>query len=148
MLFQLMMKKKSHKLTVEPDYRFFLIGISSHENDYHLCWSINQKLGLNLQKTANFIGYNPKLKANQEFSMYTFEDEESLLTYHLLSNRCDDGFLVDEFRNIDFLIQVHGDLPEAAQKKLIRDLKTIGIISTSFAIDPHTLKSRDRLLVQ
>jgi hypothetical protein len=143
-----MKKKKSHKLSIEPDYRFFLIGISSHENDYHLCWAINRKLGLTLQKTANFVVFNPKRKANQEFSMYFFEDEESLLTYHLLSNRCDDGFLIDEFRNIDFLIQVHGDFPEAAQKKLIRDLKAIEIISTSFDIDPHALKSPDRLLIQ
>jgi len=51
----MMMKKRLHKLAVEPDYRFFLIGISSHENDYHLCWAINQKLNLNLQKRANYV---------------------------------------------------------------------------------------------
>lgn len=142
------MKKKSHKLSVEPDYRFFLIGISSHENDYHLCWAINQKLNLNLQKTANYISFNPKLKDNQEFSNFTFEDEERLLIYHLLSNRCDNGFLVEEFRNIDFLILVHGELPKDTKLKLIQELKEISIISTCFTLEPHTLKSRDRLLIQ
>ncbi len=144
----MMMKKKSHKLAVEPDYRFILIGISSHENDYHLCWAINQKLNLSLQKRANYVLFHPKLKTNQEFSFYAYEDEESFLTYYLLSNRCDDGFLVEEFRNIDFLMQVHGDLPVKAQEKLIRDLRSIPVISTSFAMDPATLKSRDRLLIQ
>jgi len=142
------MKKKSHKLSVEPDYRFFLIGISSHENDYHLCWSINQKLNLNLQKTVNYISFNPKLKDNQEFSNFTFEDEERLLSYHLLSNRCDNGFLVEEFRNIDFLILVYGELTKDTKEKLIQELKEISIISTCFTLEPQTLKSRDRLLIQ
>jgi hypothetical protein len=143
-----MMKKRTHKLAVEHDYRFFLVGISSHENDYHLCWTINRKLNLNLQKRANYVLFNPKLNANQEFSFYAYEDEETFLIYYLLSNRCDDGFLVEEFRNIDFLMQVHGDLPAGSQEKMIRDLRSIPVINTSFAIDPRTLKSRDRLLIQ
>jgi hypothetical protein len=143
-----MMKKRTHKLAVEHDYRFFLIGISSHENDYHLCWAINRKLNLNLQKRANYVLFNPKLNANHEFSFYAYEDEESFLIYYLLSNRCDDGFLVEEFRNIDFLMQVHGDFPAGSQEKMIRDLRSIPVISTSFAMDLRTLKSRDRLLIQ
>ncbi len=144
----MMMKKRSHKLAVEPDYLFFLIGISSHENDYHLCWAINQKLNLNLQKRANYALFDPKLNINREFSFYAFEDDESLLTYYLLSNRCDDGFLIEEFSNIDFLMQVHGDLSEKAKEKLIRNLRSIPVIITSFAIDPLSLKSKDRLLIQ
>jgi len=144
----MMMKKRLHKLAVEPDYRFFLIGISSHENDYHICWAINQKLNLTLQKRANYVLFNPKLNTDQEFSFYAYEDEESFLTYYLLSNRCDDGFLVEEFRNIDFFMQVHGDLSEEEEEKLIRNLRSIPVISTSFVIDPRTLKSRDRLLIQ
>jgi hypothetical protein len=142
------MKKRTHKLTVKPDYRFFLIGISSHENDYHLCWAINNELGFNLQKTSDFMVYNTKLKENQKFSKYEWEDEDSLLSYYLLSNRCDNGFLVEEFRNIDFLIQVHGELNESEKRSILQQLKGINIIITSFSIDPHTLKSRDRLQIR
>lgn len=142
-----MMKKRSHKLAVEPDYRFFLIGISSHENDYHLCWAINQKMNLNLQKKANYVLYNPKIKDNREFSFYAYEDDDSLLIYYLLSNRCKDGFLVEELRNIDFLMQVHGELSEEEKGKMIQNLRSMPVIIGSFTIDPQSLKSRDRLLL-
>lgn len=142
------MKKRSHKLTVKPDYRFLLIGISSHENDYHLCWAMNQQLNLDLQKTTDFTLFNPKLKKNQSFSMFTWEDEESLLTYYLLSNRCDNGFLVEEFRNIDFLLQIHGETKKTSREKLLQNLNKIDVIITSFIIDLQLLKSRDRLLIQ
>lgn len=79
--------------------------------------------------------------------MYTYEDDESLLVYHLLSNRCDNGFLLKEMKNIDFLIQIYGDIPEADQQSLIEGLKRIDIISTSFKIDPWKLKSRDKLII-
>lgn len=143
-----MMKKRSHKLAGEPDYRFFLIGISSHENDYHLCWAINQKLNITLQKKANYVLFIPPLNDNREFSFYSFEDEDNLLTYYLLSNRCDDGFLIKELKNLDFLMQVHGDLSEEEKETLIRDLRSMSVIIASFPIDPLSLKSRDRLLLQ
>lgn len=142
------MKKRSHKLTVKPDYRFLLLGISSHENDYHLCWAMNQHLNFDLQKRADFVVFNTKLRENQSFSMFTWEDEEGLLTYYLLSNRCDNGFLIEEFRNIDFLLQVHGEIKKASRDKLLQSLNKIDVIITSFIIDPQTLKSRDRLLIQ
>ena len=36
------------KLDLDPDPEVFLIAISSHVNDYRLCWSLNRKLGISL----------------------------------------------------------------------------------------------------
>jgi len=142
------MKKRSHKLDLRPDFNFFLTGISSPENDYHLCWAINQQLKLNLQKTGNWSVFHPKLNATQEFSMYSYEEDESLLVYYLLSNRCENGFLIEELKNIDYFIQVHGDFPSSDQDRFINDLNKLDAIVASFPIDPLKLKSRNRLLIQ
>ena len=143
-----MMKRKAHKLTVKPDYRFLLIGISSHENDYHLCWAINQQMKLEMQKTDDMVSYNPKLEENQSFSMFRSEDEETLVTYYLLSNRCDNGFLIEELRNIDFFLQVHGEVTKTFVDQILKNLNEIKVIITSFQIEPESLKSKDRLLIQ
>jgi hypothetical protein len=36
---------QAFKLDMEPDPEVMLIGISSHVNDYRLCWSLN-RLGM------------------------------------------------------------------------------------------------------
>jgi len=141
-------KKKSHKLIYEPDYSFLLIGISSHENDYHISWLINRKLGLGLRKVRNLQIFNKKLGETQEFSIYSFENDERSLLYNLISNRCDNGFLIEEIKNIDYLLQILGAVSEKDQEKIINTLKETEKISTSFKIDPTTLKSRQRLLFQ
>ena len=40
--------KKVHKLKIDTQFPFQIIGISSHENDYRLIWAVNtgSKYGL------------------------------------------------------------------------------------------------------
>jgi hypothetical protein len=139
-------KKKSHKLIYEPDYSFILIGISSPENDYHLSWLINRKLNIGLSKIQNLQIFNKKLGKTQEFSIYSYEDDKKIIQYNLISNRCEDGFLIEEIRNIDYLMQIQGTVSEKQQEKIVTSLKEIEMINTSFLINPKTLKSRQRLL--
>ena len=140
------MTKKVHKLQYTPEYLFLLIGISSHQNDYRLSWAINNKLNLKLIKTENLKIVNKKLSVTQFFSVYNFDDEDNQLIYNLISNRCDNGFLLEELKNIDFLLQVLGDTNESYIKNLLKGLKEIDIINTSFTINADSLKSRQKLI--
>jgi len=140
------LKKKIHKLAFKPEYQFLLIGISSHQNDYRISWAINKQFNLKLSKTENLKIFNEKLSVDQFFSLYTYEDENSLSLYNLIANRCHNGFLMEELKNIDFLLQIYGETNDTFIKNLISGLKQIDIIITSFKIDPNTLKSRQKLL--
>jgi hypothetical protein len=138
--------KKSHKLTFEDDFRFILIGISSHENDYRVCWSLNNTLGTFLKRSENLTIYNSRLKQNQEFTMYQYADQETLNNYHLISNRCDDGFLLEEMSNIDYILKISGDAGKNFPAQLVHKLKKIDVITTAFEINPSILKSKKKLL--
>jgi len=138
--------KKSHKLIFEDDFRFILIGISSHENDYRVCWSLNNTFGMSLKRSKNLTIYNPRLRQNQEFPMYQYADQETLNYYHLISNRCDNGFLLEEMSNIDYILKISGDTGKNFPAQLVDKLKKINIITTAFEINPSTLKSRKKLL--
>jgi hypothetical protein len=138
--------KKSHKLIVEDDFRFLLIGISSHENDYRVSWAMNNNLGMFLKRCENLVIYNSRISRNQEFSFYQYTDQETLLHYDLISNRCDDGFLLEELSNIDYILKISGDGGKSFVNQLTNRLKKINIITTAFEIDPFALKSRKKLL--
>ena len=43
------------KLDSDPDPDVFLIAISSHVNDYRLCWSLNNSLGIDLGRRKKDI---------------------------------------------------------------------------------------------
>ena len=140
------MTKKSHKLIIKDDFCFLLIGISSHENDYRVSWAMNNSLGISLRQTEKLDIYNPRINLNQVFSLYYYNDRETLLQYYLISNRCDNGFLLEEMPNIDYVIKISGEVGKNFSTQLINKLKKITIITTAFMIDPSTLKSRKKLL--
>jgi hypothetical protein len=137
-------KKNVHKLSLETGQSLVLLGISSHENDYRLSWSINEQMGFHFVKTSNHIAFNIRLKVNQEFSMYAFSQEG--ITYRLVSNRCDNGFLLEELKNIDFLLLIEeNDIPFPVND-FITSIKSIPFIAAIFKIDLNTLKNKNRLL--
>jgi hypothetical protein len=140
------MIKKSHKLIIEDDFSFFLVGISSHENDYRLSWAINTHLKMALKRTDNLQIHNPRIKHDQDFSMYQYTDPETLLHYNLIANRCDNGFLLEEMKNIDYILKITGEADKNFATYLVSKLRKIDIITTAFVLNPEELKSRKKLL--
>lgn len=139
------MKKKTHRLSFKSEHDYILIGISSHENDYRVCWAINNDLGTNFVKTENLKIFNQKLSASQEFSLYIYENEDSLNRFHLVANRCENGYYIPELKNIDFFLQIFGDTADDYINELIKRIKGLDIITGVFLIDPEILRSKDRL---
>ncbi len=140
------MKKKKHKLTFQLDFDFFLLGISSSENDYRLSWEMNKALEISLKKGTDHI--TKKKEIEQVFLVYTFYDEEVFLQYSLIANKSEKGYLIEELRNIDYFLQIHGDLSDNQKQQIISSIKNIKGVSGIFKLDINTLKSKNRLIIE
>jgi len=106
---------------------FAIIGISSHENDYRLSWSINEQLGLAFAKAENVITSD-----GREFSCFVHEyDKQPLL---LISNRCDNGFLLEKYKNFDYILKFNTELNETEIAERLGDLRSVPLISAAFHI--------------
>ena len=81
-----------------------------------------------------------------EFSVFNSVHNNNNQKIYLISNRCPDGFLFPEIRNIDFLIQIFGDISQSQIKSLIGPLKKIDIISAVFEIPADKIKNPGKLL--
>jgi hypothetical protein len=88
----------------------------------------------------NLVVHRPKQEAGLEFSRYISHDENKYLTCTLISNRCPDGYLFPEIRNLDFILQIVGEITETGIKQIIQQLKGEAIISAIFVLDPLKLK--------
>lgn len=141
------MTVKKHRLQYTEKYDFLLLGISSAENDYRLIWNINQHLGLAFVKTDNHKVMGKDGKKEYEFSNYRYEDEDTFLNYRFIANKSDEGPLIDELKNIDYLLVVQGDYTASFTKDLVSGLKNIEHVNGVFRIDPESLKYPEKLLV-
>jgi hypothetical protein len=139
-------KKKLHRLNVSAGPELFVFGISSHENDYRLSWAINSQLGFSFSRAANLELFNEKIQEKQIFSVFSHIEEEYELKYYLVSNTCENGFLLPEYRNVDFLILIQGEISENELDKLLTRLKKIEIINLAFQIPGLPAKSLEKIL--
>jgi hypothetical protein len=140
------LKKKVHKLNVEPRFDFILIGISSHEKDYFVSWAINKHFVFNLVKLEDLRPARTKGAAPCSFSFYRFDDEDKSVTWRLISNRGPNGFFAEEFSNIDYFLHARGDITVSAAEEMIPVLRQIKGVMTAFVINPETIKSGKQFL--
>ena len=112
------MAVKKHKLEVAIDEDFCLLGLVADQPDYRLCLLINRSLGFNLLKQEDLVLFHRKLNQDQEFSHFEYFDDESLLTYRVIGNRAENGYFLDELKNLDYLVHIQGEIMEEQYKFL------------------------------
>ena len=138
--------RKIHKLDLEQDYSFGLIGISSHENDYKLSWALNAVLKINLAKTGNLTFFESKSQLEQEFSHYTCDQSAWSCHFHLISNRSENGYLIPELKKIDYFLKITGEFTSQDITSILGKVKDSGVVLAVFNLEAAGLKSRDRLV--
>jgi len=139
-------KKITLKLKIGEQVYYKLIGISSHENDYRLVWSMNKQLKMQFVRVDNLTIHSQKLNIDLEFSCFSYHNEDRYLKYHLISNRCPDGFLFPEIKNFDFLLQISGEINNEEIQEINRKIKEVDIISAAFILPPKKIKGIEKIL--
>ena len=134
-----------HKLFLEEDYAFELIGICSSHPDYRLCWGINKALAIALNKAEDYSVYGKK-SGEHLHSFYEYYDEEEHIEYYLLKNVSNNyQYLVPEKDQVDYFLILKNNYVKDINDTLIQ-LKSIDSILTAFIFDPSELKSRGNLI--
>jgi len=137
--------KKIHKLQTAIDDEIGLIGLSSDEKDYRLAWFLNEEAGTCFVRMEDLLIYHKKLEEEQTFSLYQYYDEDSLLTYRLISNRSENGYFLEDVRNLDYLIHIQGEIfPEELQQLLDR-ISRVSTVRMCIPVDLKRLKNSERL---
>jgi hypothetical protein len=136
------LKKKIHKLINLPGTDNTLIAISSHEKDYFLCWKLNTNLKIELIKQPDFEVFKQKENITQTFSIFEYSDEKYPVSYKLISNKSEKGFLIDELKNIDYFLKISGQLSKEECSDLILKIKQTESVITAFEIDIQKIKSK------
>lgn len=134
------------KLSIQDDYDFSLVGISSHSKDYRLCWSINNNLGTSFTKQEDLKVELIKTHELSHFSFYEYEDEENFNKQYIISNTGTSGNLLPEYRNLDYFWMVKGNFTKQNMRDLLEGLSKIEVVIACLELDVSSLKSKQNLL--
>ena len=89
-----------------------LLGIIAPIKNYFFCWQLNNELGVEFRLNNEVEIHLIKKKRDYFFNIYEWSETETSLTHYLYHNQFDGEYLLPEFRNMDFLWLMKGDLIE------------------------------------
>lgn len=89
-----------------------LLGIVAPVNDYQLCWLVNRLFRFRFRMNNDIEIQLTKRQRKYYFPIYEYCEPHSSLTHYIYNNQHDGEFLLPEFRHLDFLWLLKGDLIE------------------------------------
>lgn len=135
---------KAIKLNIEQDLNFLLIGIVTSEPIYRLSWLINEIVDIKLAESRSIQHHHKKTKELQNFSVFSFEDDENGGLYELIQNKAVNGALIEEQKSMDYLFKIsNADIDYVEFTSLIKRIENINL---AHVIEPGSLKSKSRLI--
>jgi hypothetical protein len=133
-------------LEEDYDFDFKLYGISCHSKDYRLCWSMNNSLGLKLEKEeAEIELITKKSDGKSAHAVFSYFCEELQNQFYLLVNRTSNGLLIPEKPQADYLLMIKESY-ELNPNEILTKIKSIPFVLTAFAIEVESLKSKKNLI--
>lgn len=135
---------KAVKLEISDDFDFPLLGMVTSEPIYRLGFLINQSLRYNLKENHTLKVYHAKRQVVQEFPLFSEYSDDCCAAIHLIQNKCLQGVLIEEQKQVDFWLKWEHINIESNQ--VLEALKKIKNINLVFELKPGLLKSKNRLL--
>jgi hypothetical protein len=108
------MKLKLDQDTLNNDFfdNTRLLGIMAPLKNYFFCWQVNNVLGVKFRLNSDAELHLRKSRRDYYFNLYEWTEPESYLTHYIYHNQNDGNFLLPEFKNMDFLWLMKGDMVE------------------------------------
>ena len=141
------MAVKKHKLEMAIQENFCLLGMVSDEPDYRLCWMINQALDISFVKMDDVKLFHRKINEDQFFSLFCHEDDDALLTYRIIRNRSENGYYLDELKNIDFLVHIQGEITMEKINDFLQRIGSLTGVRMCVPVDLGKIRNQERLLL-
>jgi hypothetical protein len=156
-----------HTLEIEFDYDFVLIGISSHEKDYRICWTLNNALNLQLAKQESLEIKGKKQTTPSFFSFFLFEKQDEFIDYAVIANlsesktveqttntlfgsldenESDNEYLIPEQKQMNYFFVIRGEIENEEVNEIIQQIKEIENVQTAVRIDVKSLRSKQNLI--
>ena len=124
-----------------------LLGIMAPIKDYQFCWHVNNLLGVDFRINNDIEIQLTKKKRNYFFAVYEYAEDRTALIHYLYNNQFDGGYLLPEFKHLDFLWLLKGDaVTEDSLQQLISSIRGIKGVQLVIELTNENIRNKEHLL--
>lgn len=110
-----------------------LLGITAPVKNYQFCLQLNNQLGYQFRLNNDIEIHLRRKERSYYFSVYQSAEPNSFLVHYLYHNHCDGEYLLPEFKHMDFLWLMKGDLVDAEKgewiKQSVRNINGVQLVA-------------------
>lgn len=124
-----------------------LLGIMVSAKSYRFCWQLNNSLGYNFRLNPDLEIHIQKKGRQYFFPVYQHSVNNSFLSHYIYHNQYDGEYLLPEFRHMDFLWLIKGDLlPDQECHTLIQSIKSMAGVQMVAELTNEQIKNKGNLV--
>jgi hypothetical protein len=124
-----------------------LLGIMAPIKDYQLCWHLNNLMGMDFRINNDIEIQLSKKDRNYFFAVYEFSEATGSLSHYLYNNRFDGEYLLPEFKHLDFLWLMKGDIvSEDSLHQTINEIKEISGVQLVIELTNEKIRNKEHLV--
>jgi hypothetical protein len=124
-----------------------LLGIMAPIKDYQLCWHFNSMMGMDFRINNEIEIQLTKKERNYFFAVYEFSEPTGSLCHYLYNNRFDGEYLLPEFKHLDFLWLMKGDIvTEDGLQETINNIRQINGVQLVLELTNEKIRNKEHLI--
>jgi hypothetical protein len=124
-----------------------LLGIMTPLKDYQLCWQLNSVLAMDFRINNDIEIQLTKKERNYFFAVYEFVEPIGSLSHYVYNNRFDGEYLLPEFKHLDFLWLMKGDVvTKESLLETINSIKEINGVQLVVELTDEKIRNREHLI--
>ncbi|HCL05665.1 MAG TPA: IPExxxVDY family protein [Chitinophagaceae bacterium] len=110
-----------------------LLGITAPVKNYQFCLQLNNLLGYQFRLNPGLEIHLRRKERSYYFSIYESKEPNSFLVHYLYHNQFDGEYLLPEFKHMDFLWLMKGDLVDDVKcnwiKQSVKNLAGVQLVA-------------------
>src|SRR6201996_3046027 len=124
-----------------------LLGLVAPVKDYQFCWQLNNRLRFDFRINNSIEIQLTKRQRNYFFGVYEYRESGNSLEHFLYNNQFDGEYLLPEFKHLDFLWLLKGDVvSDVNLQDLMNSIRTVSGVQLVMELAHDKIKNKAHLI--
>ena len=124
-----------------------LLGLVAPVKDYQFCWQLNNRLRFDFRINNEIEIQLTRRQRKYFFGVYEYQESGTSLQHFLYNNQFDGEYLLPEFKHLDFLWLLKGDVVgDEKLQDLLGSIRTVPGVQLVMELVQEKIKNKGHLI--